>query len=617
MGKQVYFLLCILTLVFVSTLFAQPENADLARGGAMYDNWWAVTGLDKPMTDHPLWASRPDTTSNSRTGADTWRCKECHGWDYKGVDGVYSGGSHRTGITGILGTTKTPQEVFDLLKSDHGYGTAGITDDDIWDLAAFVSQGLIDTDNIIGTDGTFIGDVVNGKTLFDSGIGTNISCATCHGPLGLNPPPGHPDFDEYVGLLSNENPWEFQHKVQFGQPGTPMPSSIAGGGTIMDVADLGAYAQTLPQEPLGTLTIGMTAPGHWHVTRPKTLNFSLTDDRGNPVIGLNPTVTVKTLAGSVDTITASDNGDGTYSAEYTALDIGSGYSMAYTVSFSVQYNGVEYFEAWPVEVVRDGNEGITPTINGTLYAYQVRYGWDPGIIYASDTDTVNMYFEPRRAIQEGSDLNTQQPWRNTFNHLPNLEPTVIVQSSDGRVMETLAATYIGLGIYRAERVFSVAEVGAWTEYTVSFLFTDPYNGFDIDPAETAYPLIVSAPEQDTVFDPETPQSVLLEGQRIFESSCSACHNLPTDEDFKAFPTDAALTSLVFGMADGAGLSDADAEKVVLYSLALRHDALLSAKADTNNKQPHSLAMLTGFLAMVGGTYSCRQIRLRGRSFGHQ
>lgn len=226
-----------------------PPNAAVIRGGAMYDKWWAVTGLAKPTTDNPLWASRPDTTSNTRTGADTWRCKECHGWDYKGVDGAYAGGSHRTGIAGIFGTTKTAQEVFDLLKTDHAYGTAGLTDEDISDLAAFVTEGLIDTDSIMDANGTFIGGVETGQTLYDSGIGTNIGCAACHGQLGLNPPPGYPDFDDYPGMLSNKNPWEFQHKVRFGQPATAMPSSVAGGGTILDVADLGAYAQTLPQEP--------------------------------------------------------------------------------------------------------------------------------------------------------------------------------------------------------------------------------------------------------------------------------------------------------------------------------------------------------------------------------
>ncbi|MHC4681153.1 MAG: c-type cytochrome, partial [Planctomycetota bacterium] len=233
---------------YSQTLPQEPiEDPPVVRGGSMYDKWWAVTGLAAPTTDNPLWALRPDTTSNSRTGADTWRCKECHGWDYKGVNGAYAGGSHRTGIAGIFGTTKTAQEAFDLLKGDHGYGIVGLSDEDLWDLAAFVTEGLIDTDSIIDTDGAFIGSVATGQVLYDSGIGTNISCAACHGQLGLTPPPGHPDFDDYVGLISNKNPWEFQHKVQFGQPGTAMPGSVVGGGTILDVADLGAYSQTLPQ----------------------------------------------------------------------------------------------------------------------------------------------------------------------------------------------------------------------------------------------------------------------------------------------------------------------------------------------------------------------------------
>jgi hypothetical protein len=149
---------------YSQTLPQEPiEDPPVVRGGSMYDKWWAVTGLAAPTTDNPLWALRPDTTSNSRTGADTWRCKECHGWDYKGVNGAYAGGSHRTGIAGIFGTTKTAQEAFDLLKGDHGYGIVGLSDEDLWDLAAFVTEGLIDTDSIIDTDGAFIGSVATGR----------------------------------------------------------------------------------------------------------------------------------------------------------------------------------------------------------------------------------------------------------------------------------------------------------------------------------------------------------------------------------------------------------------------------------------------------------------------
>ncbi len=240
---------------YVQTLptSAVPEgfsNASASRGGALYDQFWAVAGLDAPADDHPLWASRPDMESNTRIGADTWRCKECHGWDYKGVDGAYSSGSHRSGIAGIFGTTLSAQEAFDLIDSDHAYGGTGLSDDDIWDLAKFVLEGQIDTDTIIDAGGAFTGEASAGQTLYDDGIGTNTACAVCHGGDGLSIPPGaDPDHDEWVGKLANENPWEFQHKVRFGQPGSSMPSSVAGGGTTQDVADLSTFAQTLPEAP--------------------------------------------------------------------------------------------------------------------------------------------------------------------------------------------------------------------------------------------------------------------------------------------------------------------------------------------------------------------------------
>ncbi|MCH7870974.1 MAG: cytochrome c [Planctomycetes bacterium] len=228
---------------------AEFTNASQVRGGLLYDKWWSTASVTAPTTDHPLWASRPDTASNSRTGSDTWRCKECHGWDYKGVDGAYSSGSHKTGIAGIFGTTKTAQETFDLIKTNHGFGDAGLSDADIWDLAKFVLEGQIDTDTMIDGNGMFTGDTAAGMTLYDSGIGTNTACAGCHGSDGLTGPPGSAaDYDDWVGKIANANPWEFQHKVRFGQPNTAMPSSVTGGGSDQNVNDLGAYSQSLPTE---------------------------------------------------------------------------------------------------------------------------------------------------------------------------------------------------------------------------------------------------------------------------------------------------------------------------------------------------------------------------------
>ncbi len=228
------------------------EQADLVRGGALYDKWWIVAGVSEPDGDHPLWSQRPDQTSNNRSGGVTFRCKECHGWDYKGVDGVYSAGSHRTGFPGIIGTAKSPQEIFDLLKNHHEYGSLGLSDGDLWDMTKFVLEGLIDTDSIIDQEGKFISDSGSGPSIYDE------SCTSCHGADGLTKPsdaipdqPGaSPDYDEFPQVIANENPWEFQHKILFGQPGTDMPLLARDGITLEELASLGAFVQSLdmPEE---------------------------------------------------------------------------------------------------------------------------------------------------------------------------------------------------------------------------------------------------------------------------------------------------------------------------------------------------------------------------------
>ncbi len=65
----------------------------IQRGGQLYDHWIKAKGVETPAGDHPLWALQ---TTNTRRGTDTWRCKECHGWDYLGKEGAYGSGSHPT-----------------------------------------------------------------------------------------------------------------------------------------------------------------------------------------------------------------------------------------------------------------------------------------------------------------------------------------------------------------------------------------------------------------------------------------------------------------------------------------------------------------------------------------
>ncbi len=217
-----------------------PPAGDAVQGGLLYDKWWKVVGLDEPSGDNPIWARQ---TTNERSGGDTWRCKECHGWDYQGADGAYGSGSHFTGFPGILGTSKSVVEVMDLLSGkvdpEHDFSVMG--DEALADLAVFVTEGLEDYGPLIGDDKAIIGgDVSAGGTLYAQ------TCASCHGADGTQLNFGDDEEPEYVGTIALGNPWEFFHKVRFGQPGSEMPSAIVNGWSLQDVGDVIAFSQTLP-----------------------------------------------------------------------------------------------------------------------------------------------------------------------------------------------------------------------------------------------------------------------------------------------------------------------------------------------------------------------------------
>jgi len=227
----------------VSRLSAQEPQGNPVTGGLLYDKWWTVTGADAPVGDHPLWATQ---STNTRTGADTWRCKECHGWDYKGADGAYGSGSHFTGFPGILdATSKSSEELLAWLNGeanpDHDFSV--VVDEMALDaLVAFIQQEMFDISMYVNEDGTVAGDADAGRSLY---AGT---CARCHGADGKIYNFGSEDKPEYVGTLAVDNPWEVFHKVAVGQPGAPMPGALALGWTPQQIADVVAFAQTLPVE---------------------------------------------------------------------------------------------------------------------------------------------------------------------------------------------------------------------------------------------------------------------------------------------------------------------------------------------------------------------------------
>jgi len=217
---------------------ASPDS--IVRGGLAYDKWWkAVPNAAEPAGNQPLWALQ---SSNERSGADTYRCKECHGWDYQGQDGAYGGGSHFTGFDGVLDAASMSTK--DLKKALNGKTNAShdfsvVGDDAIDDLVNFIKAGTIDDTKYIdySTKKTIGTNNARGKTLYES------TCVSCHGADGKLIVI---DDTEGVGSMSNGNPWEILHKIRFGHPGSLMPSGVLEGWSTQDSADVLGYSQTLP-----------------------------------------------------------------------------------------------------------------------------------------------------------------------------------------------------------------------------------------------------------------------------------------------------------------------------------------------------------------------------------
>lgn len=228
----------------------EPSSAaSIARGGRLYDKWWSeVPGASQPTTDHPLWALQ---TTNKRTGADTQRCKECHGWDYKGAGGAYSSGSRKTGFSGVYRASQvmTKDQLIAILKGGtdyrHDFSTS-LSDAQLGELATFLKSGVFNMVPYVDyatrkPKGTV--NVSNGQTRYGR------TCANCHGDDGKKLNFGTDAAPEYVGTVAVNNPWEFMHKAMNGQPGPDaedMPPVITRGWITQDVLDVLAYSQTLP-----------------------------------------------------------------------------------------------------------------------------------------------------------------------------------------------------------------------------------------------------------------------------------------------------------------------------------------------------------------------------------
>ena len=61
-------------IVLAAPGYAEMDSS-IARGGQLYDKWFAVIDAEKPKDTHPAWPA----SNTKKKGNATHRCKSCHG----------------------------------------------------------------------------------------------------------------------------------------------------------------------------------------------------------------------------------------------------------------------------------------------------------------------------------------------------------------------------------------------------------------------------------------------------------------------------------------------------------------------------------------------------------
>jgi mono/diheme cytochrome c family protein len=233
-------------LLLAAVLGEIPEQTSLPgdplAGARIYDNWMTALDLNALEGDHPLWATQE---SNTRSDDVTWRCKECHAWDYKGADGVNGPSSIRyTGFPSLTRAVGSSQE--ELLawldgtnNPDHNF-LQFTNPNAVNDLAIFLRTMQVDLALLIDYEsGLALGNELAGESLYLN------TCAECHGDSGRRIDFSSGGSPLYVADIAAVDPWRTVHVVRFGTAVGNMPGTEELGWSLSSVADLLAYAQSL------------------------------------------------------------------------------------------------------------------------------------------------------------------------------------------------------------------------------------------------------------------------------------------------------------------------------------------------------------------------------------
>ncbi len=219
-------------LAHMQTLRSFNLAASIANGGRLYDDWQVHVGGQRQALPHPAY---PPKASYASSAQETWRCKECHGWDYKGNLGQYAKGNHATGIKGIQGLAGAdPERSMAILRSSSHYFGSVLKFRDLQDLANFVSYGQVDMALALDPrTGLARGDAASGQKHY------RTMCSSCHGLEGRFVAKRH------LGKAARDDPWHSLHNMLNGHPDDTMPALRELDPKI--IHDILAHLQTLQE----------------------------------------------------------------------------------------------------------------------------------------------------------------------------------------------------------------------------------------------------------------------------------------------------------------------------------------------------------------------------------
>jgi len=264
------------TTVFDYRIFqdADARNShvawDIGRGGRLYDQWWTASSKDpKPVAPvdgsrHPLWPA-----ANTTVGPATFRCANCHGWDYAGSAGALGNTDTKanplySAIKGVISTSASnpshvsPVEIFDFLHSgqvttsgDHAFAP-NLSENDLYDLTRFIvtvqAQSLakqlpasfVDTATGLakGVNQTF------GQVSYNA-LNNLAGCTECHDANGRRVPLDG-TTNVFIREFTRNRGLEALHKIRFGLPDLSTGMyGLADFGYVLPgpAADILGYAQ--------------------------------------------------------------------------------------------------------------------------------------------------------------------------------------------------------------------------------------------------------------------------------------------------------------------------------------------------------------------------------------